>query len=93
MLHVLSETLMSGQAIVKWGNSLAFRIPSAVAKQMALSEGEHVEFYIDGGRLIIETAEEVTPFTHQDLVKALKRAKRRRGERVDFGAARGKELL
>lgn len=70
--------IMSGQSVLKWGNSLAFRIPSAIAKQMDLSEGEHVEFHFDGAKLIIEKAEEVTPFTHRDLVTALKRAKRQR---------------
>jgi antitoxin component of MazEF toxin-antitoxin module len=87
------ETIMSGQSVLKWGNSLAFRIPSAIAKQMDLSEGEHVEFHFDGAKLIIEKAEEVTPFTHRDLVAALKRAKRQRLGDVDFGAPRGKEIL
>lgn len=84
---------MSGQSVLKWGNSLAFRIPAAIAKQMALSEGEQVEFHFDGAKLIIEKAKEVAPFTHRDLVKALKRAKRQRLQSVDFGARRGKEIL
>ena len=85
--------MMSGQSVLKWGNSLAFRIPSAIAKQMDLSEGEHVEFHFDGAKLIIEKAEEVTPFTHRDLVTALKRAKRQRLGDIDFGAPRGKEMF
>ena len=84
---------MSGQSILKWGNSLAFRIPAAVAKQMALSEGEQVEFHIDGEKLIIEKSDEVSPFSLRDLMSALKRAKRQRHEKVDFGAPRGKEIL
>jgi antitoxin component of MazEF toxin-antitoxin module len=84
---------MSGQSVLKWGNSLAFRIPSAIAKQMDLSEGEHVEFHFDGAKLIIEKAEEVTPFTHRDLVTALKRAKRQRLCDIDFGPPRGEEIL
>jgi antitoxin component of MazEF toxin-antitoxin module len=84
---------MSGQSVLKWGNSLAFRIPAAIAKQMALSEGEQVEFHFDGEKLIIEKSEEVSPFKHTDLVKALKRAKRQRLGDVDFGAPRGKEIL
>ncbi len=31
------------QAVLKWGNSLAFRIPSAIAKQMQIEEGAEVE--------------------------------------------------
>jgi antitoxin component of MazEF toxin-antitoxin module len=84
---------MSGQSILKWGNSLAFRIPAAIAKQMALSEGEQVEFHIDDQKLIIEKSDEVSPFSHRDLVKALKRAKRRPVDRVDYGTPRGKEIL
>jgi antitoxin component of MazEF toxin-antitoxin module len=84
---------MSGQSVLKWGNSLAFRIPAAIAKQMALSEGEQVEFHIDGAKLIIEKSDELAPFKHSDLVKALKRAKRQRLRSVDFGVPRGKEIL
>ena len=81
---------MSAQAVLKWGNSLAFRIPSAIAKQMNIVEGAEVEFRIDGERLIIEKAGEVPPFSHRELVKALKKAKR---ELVDLGSSRGKEIL
>jgi antitoxin component of MazEF toxin-antitoxin module len=81
---------VSGQAVLKWGNSLAFRIPSAIAKQMNIVEGATVEFRFDGERLIIEKADAVPRFTHHDLVKALKKAKR---EIVDLGFPRGKEIL
>jgi len=84
---------MSEQSVLKWGNSLAFRIPAAIAKQMALSEGEQVEFRLDGEKLVIEKSEEVSPFKHSDLIKALKQAKRQRVGNVDFGAPRGKEIL
>jgi antitoxin component of MazEF toxin-antitoxin module len=87
------EAIMSGQSVLKWGNSLAFRIPAAIAKQMSLSEGEQVEFYIDGEKLIIEKSQEVAPFKPSDLVKALKRAKRQRLDDVDLGAPRGEEIL
>ena len=54
------------QAILKWGNSLAFRIPAAIAKQMEIGEGAEVEFRVDGKRLVIEKAFEVPRFTHRD---------------------------
>ncbi len=54
---------MSKQAILKWGNSLGFRLPSEVAKQMKVSEGSEVTYTLDGSRLIIEpVAEELPPF-------------------------------
>jgi antitoxin MazE len=34
--------------IAKWGNSLAVRIPLAVAKQAGLAEGDSVKLTLDG---------------------------------------------
>jgi antitoxin component of MazEF toxin-antitoxin module len=81
---------MSAQPILKWGNSLAFRIPSAIAKQMDINEGAVVAFHIDGKRLVIEKADKIPKFTHLDLVKALRKSKK---SLADFGAPRGKEIL
>jgi antitoxin component of MazEF toxin-antitoxin module len=81
---------MPAQPIVKWGNSLAFRIPSAIAKQMDINEGAQVAFHIDGKRLVIEKADKVPKFTHPDLVRALRKTKK---ELIDFGVPRGKEIL
>lgn len=81
---------MPGQAIVKWGNSLAFRIPAAIAKQMEIKEGVEVEFHIDGKRLIVEKAEQMPKFTHRELVRALRKAKR---GLTDLGRPRGREIL
>jgi antitoxin component of MazEF toxin-antitoxin module len=64
------------QAILKWGNSLAFRIPAAIAKQMEIGEGEEVEFYIDGKRLVVEKAAKMPRFTQQDLLKSLRKIKK-----------------
>jgi antitoxin component of MazEF toxin-antitoxin module len=78
------------QAILKWGNSLAFRIPAAIAKQMGIEEGAEVEFRIEGKRLVIERAVDLPKFSHQDLVKALRKSKT---GLVDLGRPRGKEIL
>src|SRR4030088_1500717 len=78
------------KAILKWGNSLAFRIPAAIAKQMEIGEGAEVEFRVDGKRLVIEKAFEVPRFPHRDLIKALRKAKK---GLVDLGSPRGKESL
>ncbi len=78
------------QAIVKWGNSLALRIPAAIAKQMEVEEGAKVEFRVEGKRLVVERAVELPKFSHQELVKALRKFK---AELVDLGRPRGKEVL
>lgn len=51
---------------------------------------EEVEFHIDGKQLVIEKAEKLPKFTHQDLLKSLRTAKKRL---VDLGAPRGEEVL
>jgi antitoxin component of MazEF toxin-antitoxin module len=81
---------MSRQFIVKWGNSLAFRLPAAIARQLNVAEGAEVTYKLDGGRLVIEPAEpELPPFTEADLVRAIRRGKPRM---VPLGAPRGKEV-
>jgi antitoxin MazE len=82
---------MSVQNILKWGNSLALRIPSAIAKQMRVSAGERVEIRLEGSRLVIEAAgEELPRFTRSDLLRALKTTKARED---NLGKPRGRELL
>ena len=43
-------------AIQKWGNSLALRIPSAVARQMQVQNGDAVEMSVESGALTIRAA-------------------------------------
>lgn len=78
------------QAILKWGNSLAFRIPSAIAKQMQIEEGAEVEFRIEGKQLIVEKADEMPSFTDRDLVQALRKARK---QLTGLGKPRGNEIL
>jgi len=82
---------MAIQQILKWGNSLALRIPSAIAKQMRISVGKKVEIRIDGTTLVVEPTEDELPrFGQRDLLKALKQMKR--GEDA-LGSRRGREVL
>jgi antitoxin MazE len=78
------------QSVLKWGNSLAFRIPSAIAKQMQIEEGAEVEFRIEGKQLIVEKADEMPSFTDRDLAQALRKAKK---HLIDLGRPRGNEIL
>jgi antitoxin component of MazEF toxin-antitoxin module len=78
------------QAVLKWGNSLAFRIPAAVAKQMGIAEGAALELRVEGQRMIIEKADEFPAFSQDDLAKALRKTKR---TLVDYGRPRGNEIL
>ena len=42
--------------VQKWGNSLALRIPRAVAQQIRVAEGEVVELKVDADALVIRPA-------------------------------------
>jgi antitoxin component of MazEF toxin-antitoxin module len=69
---------MSKQSILKWGNSLGFRLPAEVAKQMNVSEGVQVTYRLNGRQLIIEPAPPSLPsFTKADLVRAIRKSKAR----------------
>lgn len=82
---------MSIQQVLKWGNSLALRIPAAIAKQMKVSAGKKVEIRLEGTRLVVEpAAEELPRFTPADLIKALKGAK---AKEDSLGRPRGREVL
>lgn len=37
----------------RWGNSLALRIPKALAERSRLSEGTEVDLAVEGGRLVV----------------------------------------
>ena len=81
---------MSIQKVVKWGNSLALRIPAAIARQMRVAAGEKVAIRLEGTKLVIKAAEELPKFTQADLAKALKSLRVRSDP---LGHARGREIL
>jgi antitoxin MazE len=43
-------------AVGKWGNSLALRLPRAIAAELELHEGSPVELRADNGALIVRPA-------------------------------------
>ena len=67
---------MSRQSILKWGNSLGFRLPAEVAKQMNVSEGVEVTYRLNGRQLVIEAASPALPsFTKADLKRAIRKSR------------------
>jgi antitoxin MazE len=42
--------------LVRWGNSLAVRIPKTVLDQASLREGEELEIRVEGGRISLQPA-------------------------------------
>jgi antitoxin component of MazEF toxin-antitoxin module len=80
---------MSRQTILKWGNSLAFRLPAAIARQLEVREGATVTYRVNGRRLIIEPSEPALPeYSAEDLRKALGKSRK---ALVGWGPPKGKE--
>lgn len=76
--------------VQKWGNSLALRIPSSVAKEIALSPGSSVELTVEDGALTVKPSKK-RKMSLSQLLKAV--TKENRHSEMSWGAPVGKELL
>jgi antitoxin MazE len=74
--------------VPRWGNSLAVRIPKALAEQIRIEEGSEVELSVADGALTIR------PKTHaygrQDLLEQV--TPENRHDEIDWGDPQGKEV-
>ncbi len=75
--------------IQKWGNSLALRIPQAVARQIHVKEGDTVELSVGAGSLTIKPAVEHP--TLDELLAAV--SPENLHESTDWGSDLGREVL
>lgn len=57
--------------VVKWGNSLAVRLPAEVVEALDLKEGDQIEIHISGERAV-----EVTRDRKDDALARLRRLRR-----------------
>jgi antitoxin MazE len=80
---------MASTQIVKWGNSLAVRIPKPLAEEAGLSEGDKVTLGAADGQIDLRRAERIP--TLQELVAQIT-AENRYGE-VATGREQGKEIV
>ncbi len=80
---------MASTRLAKWGNSLAVRIPKAIAEDVRLREGEPVTVTVasDGG-LVIKTR--CHKYQLGQLVSRI--TARNRHAEVDWGKPRGGEI-
>lgn len=74
--------------IQKWGNSLAVRIPQAVARQMGVVDGDAVSMEVSADRLVLRPAK--PSYRLADLVRRI-RPGNRPGE-TEWGQPVGKEV-
>jgi antitoxin MazE len=80
--------MQNDSRIAKWGNSLAVRIPLAIAKQASLAEGDSVKLSLDPeGGIILRPARR--RYELSDLVAQI--TPKNRHAETDWGRPRGKE--
>jgi antitoxin MazE len=80
---------MAGTQIVKWGNSLAVRIPKPVAEEAGLGEGDSVSLQAAEGQIALRRSDKVPPL--QELVAQINEDNRY--PETAIGRGRGKEKV
>src|SRR3990172_8356445 len=80
--------------IEKGGNSLAVRLPKAVAEELDLAPGKTVELQKEGSRLLVETATapKIPRYRSEDLLAQIKPGTEPTPS-VEWGSDRGAEIL
>lgn len=74
--------------VATWGNSLAVRLPRAVAEQADVKDGDAVEVTIEQGAIVVRPAKR--RYTIEELAERITR-ENRHGE-TDWGPPVGKEF-
>jgi antitoxin MazE len=74
--------------VSRWGNSLAVRIPKALAEQAGLVEGAAVEMMVADGAVVVRAQGPV--YTLDELVKGI--TPKNRHKEVSTGAPQGREV-
>lgn len=77
----------------KWGNSLACRIPSSLAKECGLTEQSSVEITSCDGKIVISRVIQVPVYSLEELVSRITPENKHDFADTDFGDPVGRELL
>jgi len=75
--------------VARWGNSLAVRIPKAVAEQARLQEGDAIVIEALKGHIVLRPAERIP--TLEELVAQI--TPENRHKEADWGPDVGKEIV
>ncbi|HEV8639090.1 MAG TPA: AbrB/MazE/SpoVT family DNA-binding domain-containing protein [Chloroflexota bacterium] len=77
-------------AVQKWGNSLAVRIPRALAEEVGIERGSQVELAVEQGRLVAAPLRpRASRYTLDELLAQV--TDENVHDEVDFGPPVGKE--
>ncbi|WP_445630033.1 AbrB/MazE/SpoVT family DNA-binding domain-containing protein [Nostoc sp. DSM 114167] len=75
--------------VTKWGNSLAIRLPKALAEQVNVKEGTDVTFSISGNSIVI-TPQQRKKYTLDELLEGM--TPDNLHSEIDTGSAVGNEV-
>ncbi len=77
---------------LKWGNSLALRVPSAFAKEVGATEGKRAEMTVEDGALVIKVAKprQRRRYRLEDLLEHI--TEENRHPEMEWGAPAGNEV-
>jgi antitoxin MazE len=82
------EVVRMRVAVQKWGNSLALRIPKAVAVESRIAQGSVVDLQLRKGELVVKPLVKAE-YTLDNLLDAV--TEENLHSEVDTGVARGRE--
>ncbi|HLH95307.1 MAG TPA: AbrB/MazE/SpoVT family DNA-binding domain-containing protein [Xanthobacteraceae bacterium] len=79
--------------LVRWGNSLALRVPKPVVEELGAKEGSAMEMTVRDGELLIRLArpKRKRKYTIEELVAGI--TPENRHEELDWGPDVGAEIL
>lgn len=75
--------------IQQWGDTLALRIPKALAKQTSVKNGSTVDVTVENGRMVIQAVRRQRKYSLQELVTKI--TPENRHPATDWGPPVGKE--
>ncbi len=76
--------------VQKWGNSLAIRIPKALAEETGLHDQANVNLTLEDGRLVIEPLREGNKYQLEELLLEVNDSNLHR--EYSFGESAGREI-
>ena len=82
---------MAVQTVKRWGNSLAVRIPSNLAAEASLIEGQEVDVEVQDGQLVVRAHSAIPRVSRERLIQQFKEGKLQRHDEIDFGDPVGDE--
>jgi antitoxin MazE len=76
---------------LRWGNSLALRVPSAFAKEVGATEGQQAEMTVERGALVVKVVKSKRrPYALEHLIDGI--TPENRHPATDWGSPVGNEV-